>query len=217
MKKDYSRINFVRRRGSSVLQVAARLGQKGFSLIELMVALAIIGILSTLVAGLFSGDSSKATKLLADMTTIKNSVSRAKFDMGGIPRDLSILWSRDAAVAAGFFNGINGTSTWSGPYLERQAGGATALDIGFPTIADGTSVAILREDANAANGGNLRWVYFLRATGVPSPIISEFMKKCAGTDGTTDAYATFLSSPCRTTSAAADEIGSVDIRIADSR
>lgn len=189
--------------------------QKGFTLMELAVVLGIIAVLASVIIGSFSGDSSKATKLLADMTTIGNSVNRAKMELGGIPSRLSVLWTRTDAVAGNMFNGIAATTTWGGPYIERQPVDASN-NITVSTVADAATISINREAASAANGGNYTWVYFLRASNVPNPIITEYIKKCAGTDAV--ATVTFANGKCRATlGTGATEFGTVDMKITDSR
>jgi prepilin-type N-terminal cleavage/methylation domain-containing protein len=189
--------------------------QKGFTLMELAVVLGVIAVLASVIIGSFSGDSSKATKLLADMTTLGNSVNRAKMELGGIPSRLSVLWTRNDAVAGNMFNGIAATTTWGGPYIERQPVDASN-NITVSTVADAATISINREAASAANGGNYTWVYFLRASNVPNPVITEYIKKCAGTD--TVANVTFANGKCRATlGTGATEFGTLDLKIADSR
>lgn len=192
--------------------------KRGFSLIELMVAIAIIAILAVVIGGQFSGDGAKATRLLSDMSTIRDAINRAKLELGGVPRVPEVLWQRDAAVAANMFNGIAATRTWNGPYIERQGVDETDArrPITIPTITDAATIHIEREAASAANGGNYTWVYFVRASNIPNPIITEFIKKCAGTDVVADV--TFRNSSCRANpGAGGTEFGTVDIKVTDSR
>lgn len=189
--------------------------QRGMTMIELMVVLAVIGLLASLLLPSFSGDSSKATTLLSNMTTMKDSVNRAKVELGGVPNRLSVLWNRTDATATNMFNGIAATTTWNGPYIERQPTDLSNL-VTMTPIADAATVGISREAASAANGGNYTWVYFLRANNIPNPVIIEFMKKCTGTDVVTDS--TFLNSRCRATlGSGSSEFGTVDLKVADSR
>ncbi len=189
--------------------------QRGFSLLEILAALAIMSIMYMALSSAFSGNTSKAVRLLSDMTTIANSTKRAQMELGGVPSQLSILWNRADATAANMFNGIAATGSWNGPYLERQPTDAANAITVFD-VADAATIAMAREAASAANGGNYTWVYYLRASNIPNPIITEFIKKCAGTDVV--ANATFANGKCRATpGTGATEFGTVDIKVVDSR
>lgn len=189
--------------------------QTGFTLIELIVVLAVIVALSTFVASKFTGDSSKAVKLFADMKTLSDSVQRAVVDLGGVPSKLSVLWNKADATSSNMYNSIAATNSWSGPYIERQATDSNNA-ITATSIADSTTIAIAREAANlSTNGGNLTWVYYLRASNVPNAVIIEAIKKCANTD--TVANATFINGQCRATIGTSVEYGTFDVKISDSR
>lgn len=190
--------------------------QKGFTAIEALAIMAILALLATLMASLFSGDSSKAVKLFADMKTIADTTNRAVLDLGGVPNRLSVLWNRTDAVAGNMFNGIAATNSWSGPYLERQPTDA-ANNITESSISDATTINIAREAGNpTTNGSNYTWVYYLRASNVPNPVIIEAIKKCANTDVVTNA--TFVNGKCRATlGAGAVEVGTFDLKVSDSR
>jgi prepilin-type N-terminal cleavage/methylation domain-containing protein len=189
--------------------------QSGFTLIELIVVLAVIVALSTFVASKFTGDSSKAVKLFADMKTLSDSVQRAVVDLGGVPSKLSVLWNKADATSSNMYNGITATNSWSGPYIERQPTDSSNA-ITATSIADSTTIAIAREAANlSTNGGNLTWVYYLRASNVPNAVIIEAIKKCANTD--TVANATFVNGQCRATAGTTVEYGTFDVKISDSR
>lgn len=190
--------------------------QNGFTLIELIIVLSVIVVLATFVASKFSGDSSKAVKLFADMKTLSDSVQRSVVDLGGVPSKLSVLWNRADATSSNMFNGITATNSWNGPYIERQPTDSNNA-ITETSIADSTTIAIAREAANlSTNGGNYTWVYYLRASNVPNTIIIEAIKKCANTD--TVANATFVNGPCRATIGSGSvEYGTFDVKISDSR
>lgn len=186
--------------------------QRGFTMVEMMITLAIIAILATLLATQFSGDGSKATKLLADMTTIKGAMLRMQADTGGIPENLTALWVRDNANTDNMFNGIAVTNTWAGPYLENVP--VTGATINADEIAEGARISSEREAASADNAGQMRWVYFLHATDIPRGVIEELLKKCNGND---NLNATFATGKCRSTVDGDAEIGTIDLRVADSR
>jgi prepilin-type N-terminal cleavage/methylation domain-containing protein len=189
--------------------------QRGMTLIEIMVVIAVLGLLAGVFMSQYSGDKSKATRLLTNMKVVSDATNRAKMDMGGIPNRLSVLWTRTDAIAGNMFNGVAGTNSWSGPYMERQPVDASN-NIQEQAIGDATTITIAREAASASNGGNFTWVYYLRASNVPNAVITEFIKTCANTD--TVANATFANGQCRATpGTGATEVGTVDFKIADSR
>jgi prepilin-type N-terminal cleavage/methylation domain-containing protein len=189
--------------------------QRGMTLIEIMVVIAVLGLLAGVFMSQYSGDKSKATRLLTNMKVVADGTNRAKMDMGGIPSRLSVLWTRADAIAGNMFNGVAGTNSWSGPYMERQPVDASN-NIQEQAIGDATTITIAREAASVANGGNFTWVYYLRAANVPNAVITEFIKTCANTD--TVASATFANGQCRATpGSGATEVGTVDFKIADSR
>jgi len=192
-----------------------RKGQRGMTLIEIMVVIAVLGMLAGVFMSQYSGDKSKATRLLTNMKVVADATNRAKMDIGGIPSRVSVLWSRTDATAGNMFNGVAGTTSWSGPYMERQPVDASN-NIEERAIGDATTISIAREAASATNGGNFTWVYYLRAANVPNAVIAEFIKTCANTE--TIANATFANGQCRATpGTGATEVGSVDFKIADSR
>jgi prepilin-type N-terminal cleavage/methylation domain-containing protein len=189
--------------------------QRGMTLIEIMVVIAVLGLLAGVFMSQYSGDKSKATRLLTNMKTVSTATNRAKMDMGGIPNRLSVLWNRTDATAGNMFNGIAGTNSWAGPYMERQPVDASN-NIQEQAIGDATTISIAREAASVSNGGNYTWVYYLRASNVPNAIITEYVKTCSNTD--TVASATFANGQCRATlGTGATEVGTVDFKIADSR
>jgi prepilin-type N-terminal cleavage/methylation domain-containing protein len=190
--------------------------QRGYTLIEIMVVIAVIGLFAGFFITQFSGDKSKATRLLSDMKLVADATNRGKMDMGGIPNKLSVLWNKTDAIAGNMFNGVAATNSWSGPYMERQPTDASN-NIQEQAIGDSATITIAREAANAAtNGGNYTWVYYLRASNVPNGVITEFIKTCSNTD--TVANATFVNGSCRATpGTGATEVGTVDFKVADSR
>jgi len=81
----------------------------GFSLIELMVVIAIMGLLATVVALNLMGQTYKAkgTKVAADFDTMKKAIQMFKINVGRYPQQLSELWQ-----APGNAKG------WMGPYID---------------------------------------------------------------------------------------------------
>ena len=189
--------------------------ERGMTMIELMVVVAILGILAAFAMAKMDTSTSKATRLYNDMSTTKGALLRAKMDMGAFPTNLTALWIKANASAANMYGGLNGTTSWNGAYMEPQPVDSSNA-VKSVAIADTTIFNITREAASAAtNGGNYTWVYYLRATNVPNTIIYKFLKQCAGSEDATTV--TFVNAPCRATpGTGSTEYGTVDLRVDDS-
>jgi len=90
--------------------------QDGFTLIELMVVILIIGLLSTIVVqNLRSAtDKAKRVKAQADISQIKSALDRYYLDAGSYPTSDQGLPALIAAPSTG-----NDPTDWGGPYIER--------------------------------------------------------------------------------------------------
>ena len=89
-------------------------GAQGFTLLELMIVVSIIGILATLAAPSYQSSVVKAKEaaLRQDLTTVRDVLDQHKADRGKYPPSLSAL------VSAGYLRAIpkdpftGGTTTW---------------------------------------------------------------------------------------------------------
>jgi len=194
--------------------------QGGFTMAEMIAVMVVIGILTTVALRLFSGEGTRATRLLVDMKTFADGVTRVKLDTGSIPRRMDVLWDQSQATGPNMFGGVGGQNGWNGPYVERMPVDATNAQspIQLNAIADGVLVTIEREAASAANGGQYTWVYYMRAANVPNAIITAYMQKCTNLDEDAAMASSFLNSSCRATpGTGATEFGTVDFKVTDSR
>src|SRR5215470_17576014 len=93
-----------------------RRSQDGFTLIELMVVILIIGLLATIVVqNLRSAtDKAKRVKAQADISQLKSALDRYYLDAGSYP-------TSDQGLAALIVapTGANDPKDWGGPYIER--------------------------------------------------------------------------------------------------
>jgi general secretion pathway protein G len=139
----------------------------GFSLIELMVVIAIMGLLATVVAVNLMGRTyeAKVKKVMADFDAMKKAIQLFKLDSGRYPTQLADLWQSPG-----------GAKNWKGPYIDASpkdpwgndyvytapVGGSTYIissygELGGPGGAAGTEQQTLTTQnitTVQTNGGN---------------------------------------------------------------
>ncbi|MBI3723108.1 type II secretion system major pseudopilin GspG [bacterium] len=83
--------------------------QSGFSLIELMVVVAIMGLLATVVALNLMGQTYKAkvVKVQTDFKVLRDAIDMFKLNTGRYPQRLEDLWTQPGGV-----------KNWAGPYIK---------------------------------------------------------------------------------------------------
>jgi general secretion pathway protein G len=129
-------------------QKTLRRSQDGFTLIELMVVILIIGLLATIVVqNLRSAtDKAKRVKAQADISQIKSALDRYYLDAGSYPTSDQGLPALMVAPTGG-----NDPKDWGGPYIER-----IPLDPwGHPYIyqSDGNEYLLKSYGADGVEGG----------------------------------------------------------------
>lgn len=183
--------------------------QKGFTLVELLIVLAILGLFAAKLVADYRGDKAKAQTMLTNMGSLSDATVRMKFDTGCYPTNLSLL--TDESLAANGANNSCGkdlTATWSGPYLNKT-----------PTNADGTIKAdeITGEayySFERLNSGGKTY-YSVKANGVNMEVVKEAMRICnkAAATGSED----FVGSRCIAPDGITADVGSFEVLVTENR
>lgn len=167
--------------------------QRGFSTTDLLMWIAIVGILLGGIYASVSTDKSRATALNTSMDSVAGAMERAKADMGCYPSVPGVLWDSTQATAANMYCGLSGLVTWSGPYLKKSPTDTTGANLMIPTQGDTAYITIARE-ATASTG--LGYNYYIRAANIPNAVITKALQVCNGKE---DATVTFSNAKCRAT------------------
>jgi general secretion pathway protein G len=134
--------------GNISMRDRIRKSEAGFTLIELMVVILIIGLLATIVVqNLRSAtDKAKRVKAQADIAQIKSGLERYYLDNGSYPTSDQGLSGLVAAPSTG-----NVPKDWGGPYLEKIPPDPWGNSYFYQS--DGNSYTLKSFGADGAEGG----------------------------------------------------------------
>ena len=202
----------VRRKQTAASNPRHHSSQRGFTLLEILIVVALIGILVGGIAQMVKTDRTTATTMLTSMSGLSSAMQRAKANMGCYPKVPGALWDSTLPTATNMYCGLPGLVTWAGPYLEKQPVDSTGAQLQTPKYGDSSYITINRE---ATPAGGLGWYYYLRANNIQNAVISEALQVC---NGKTDCSVTFSTAKCRATPGTGGvEIGTFDVLVEESR
>jgi prepilin-type N-terminal cleavage/methylation domain-containing protein len=187
-----------------------RAAQGGFSLIELLVGLALLTLLAVAISGAFDGSRSRAQSLISMMSELGSANARLKNDTGCyVNKPEALFNSALKADVAHNWCGKSLAKTWNGPYSSRFE--TVAFNVAADRIADGVVVSFDRTPL--ANGSKL---YFAHAVDVPVDIARQFLVECNGSDAV-DANAFDIGKKCRAPTGLNAELVAVDMMFGETR
>lgn len=117
--------------------------QKGFTIIELLIVMAILGMLAVMVApNLFSkADGARRDAALSQISAISSVLAQHRLDVGRYPEELE-----------GLMENTTGRASWDGPYLQSRVPKDPWGNEYFYE-SDGSSFALMSFGADGVEGG----------------------------------------------------------------
>jgi prepilin-type N-terminal cleavage/methylation domain-containing protein len=144
----------------------------GFTLLELVVAIVLLGILASVTVFSFDGSRSRGQLLVAAMQEYANALTRMKADTACFPARLSALALRSEAESS--LCQVSLVQQWNGPYVRdarTNANGQILLDQIAP------QVVLDLQTGTGLNGGT---AYLVLASHVPVDVLSQALMACNG-------------------------------------
>ena len=156
--------------------------QRGFTLVEVLVVLAILTLLVILMAVAFDSSRSKGQVLLGLGKQLADANINLKTDTGCYVNKPQALFDSTAGVlpANNYCNRAFG-NTWSRAYLATHPIDGSG-NIKAEKISSGTTAGFGREAAGAGQR------YFVSFTGVPLDVAKQALLECNQDDATTGAF-----------------------------
>jgi prepilin-type N-terminal cleavage/methylation domain-containing protein len=187
--------------------------QKGFSLIELLVALALLTLLAVAIAGAFDGSRSRAQALLSMMSELGSAQARHKNDTGCYTnKPLALFDPATGQAAANNVCARAQTNTWNGPYLTRftaDGSGSVVAD----KVAEGVLVSFGVESAGVGKR------YFVHTINLPDDVARQTLQECnnAVILATMQLTTAFDKFKCRSTGIGSGNLATIDMLYDETR
>lgn len=154
-----------------------RAAQRGFSLIEILVALAILALIALLASNAFDGSRSKAQVMISLAKQIGDANIQFKTDTGCYANKPQALFDEAfGKAAANNFCGRALGNTWSRPYLA-----AYNVDASGNLVVDKITAGVTVSLPPPANAGG-RKIYFVQFDNVPMDVVKQALIECNNDD-----------------------------------
>lgn len=150
---------------------------RGFTLIEMLVALAILSMLALLASNAFDGSRSKAQVMIGLGKQVGDANIQLKTDTGCYVNLPKALFDPEAAqLPANNYCGRTFKNMWARPYMGQYTVDATGNLIA-DKIGSGVTVSLLKE------AGGLGQRYLVRFTDVPMDVVKQALIECNNDQG----------------------------------
>lgn len=176
----------------------SRKTEAGFTLVELLIGLALLTLLATSIMISFNGARSRAQALLNILSEGSNGLVRLKNDTGCYPKYIKGLYDNTVNTSDKTWCGKAFDKTWNGPYVTSFPTVGDGLQASLDNVAAGITMEIVREDDNT-DPANPKKIYMLRAKEVPSDVAKQYLQECNHDDAVVD---NFSNGRCRVPSEA---------------
>ena len=185
----------------------SRQRQGGFTLIEILVALAILSVIALLASNAFDGSRSKAQAMIGLAKQVGDANIQLKTDTGCyVNKPVALFDATKAQDTANNFCGRVFKSTWARPYLGQYTVN-TDGELLADKISSGVTVGFGVEASGVGSGKR----YFVHMENVPVDIIKQALIECNNSE-TVDDKGDLAKNRCRTTAdLAADTPGDFDM------
>lgn len=149
--------------------------QGGFTLVETIVAVAVVVLMGTALIFHFNMSKSKGQALLTEMQGVASAATRFNTDTSCMPTNTGELFNRTLAGTNNYC-GIDVSTSWNGPYMDDRPLDANN-NVLMTTIGPTTSLKIV-EGAFLSDGNSTQ--YAVEANNVPNAIADQAYTACGG-------------------------------------
>lgn len=178
-----------------------RNAQRGFTLIEILVALSILSVLALLASNAFDGSRTKAQTMIALAKQVGDANIQLKIDTGCfVNKPIALFDQQAGTTAANNFCARNFGNTWARPYLSQYPTNA-AGDLVVDKLAAEVTVSL---PAFQLIDGMKK--YYVEFNNVPKDIIKQALIECNGTDERQGNLGRPENDRCQTTANLGDDL-----------